>query len=650
MTFKDLGLSDDLLKAVTEMGFEKPSEIQEKSIPVLLESEKDYVGLAQTGTGKTAAFGLPMIQQIDTDYNAIQALILCPTRELCLQIANELEAYSKYSKGVNIVAVYGGASISDQIRTIKKGVNIVVGTPGRTIDLINRRALKFDSVSKVILDEADEMLNMGFKEDINEILSSTPEFKKVWLFSATMPKEVERIASNYMTDPFKVTVGTKNSSAANIEHQYCVVQGRDKYFALRRFIDYAPGMLGIVFCRTRRDANEVSEKLMSDGYNADALHGDLSQAQRDSVMGKFRNKKIQVLVATDVAARGIDVDDITHVFHFDLPDEIESYTHRSGRTARAGKSGVSIALISPAKGGKIKLVERQIGKPLTLVKAPTGNDVCGMQIMKLIENVNSVVVNEKGIAPFVAQINESLAEFSKEEIIERFVSLEFNRFLKSYEKTSDINVDPSKLRKGRDSDDRKGRRGEKSGETNANRVFINVGKLDGFENKGQLLGFICNQSGIDGGSVGKIDLFDSFAFMGVDEGVGEKLIKSMNGQNIENRDIRVEFSQDKPKSERGGGGRRDSDGGGRRRSEGGGERRSSGGDSRRSSGGGERRRSESTGERKSFGGGENRRRSSDSSDRRSSEGGGERRSFSNSDSGNGSSEGSRNFKERRRRS
>ena len=554
MTFKDLGLSEELLKAVTAMGFEKPSEIQEKSIPELLDTERDYVGLAQTGTGKTAAFGLPMIQQIDTDYRAIQGLILCPTRELCIQIAKEMTAYSKYADGVKIVAVYGGASIQDQIRTIKKGVNIVVGTPGRTIDLINRKALKFDSVSKVVLDEADEMLNMGFKEDINEILESTPAFKRVWLFSATMPREVERIASNYMEDPIKVTVGTKNSSAANIEHKFCLVNGRDKYFALRRFIDHYPGLFGIVFCRTRRDTQEVAAKLMNNGYNADALHGDLSQAQRDTVMGKFRKKTIQILVATDVAARGIDVDDVTHVFHYDLPDEIESYTHRSGRTARAGKSGVSIALIAPAKSGKIKLVEKKIGKKLELVKAPSGQDICGMQLMKLIKNVEEVEVNEKGIAPFVAQIHESLKEYTKEEIIERFVSVEFNRFLKDYEKAGDINVDPSKMRKGRDNES-SGRR--RTGETNTNRLFINVGKMDGFENKGQLLGFICNQSGIDGGSVGKIDLFDSFSFMGVDEGIGERLINAMNGKNIENRDIRVEFSQDKPKGERGGGRGRD---------------------------------------------------------------------------------------------
>lgn len=591
-TFKDLGLDSNLLRAVEAMGFEKPSEIQEKAIPELLTSDRDLVGLAQTGTGKTAAFGLPLIQSIETDTKGIQGLILCPTRELCLQIAKEMAAYSKFSDGVKVVAVYGGVAISDQIRQIKRGVNIIVGTPGRTIDLMERKVLNFGTVSTVVLDEADEMLNMGFKEDINKILSKTPDEKKTWLFSATMPKEVERIARNYMEDPFKVTVGTKNSSAANIEHQYCLVNGRDQYYALRRFIDFSPGMFGIIFCRTRRETKAIADKLMSEGYNADSLHGDLSQAQRDAVMNKFRSRALQVLVATDVAARGIDVDDITHVFHVDLPDEIESYTHRSGRTARAGKSGTSIALISPAKARRIKLVEKQIGKPLTLVKAPSGQGICAKQIIKLIKNVHDVEVNEKGIAPFVAQIHEDLKDFTKEEVIERFVSVEFNRFLKTYDKAKDLNVDPSKSRsRGDRDDDRGGRRerGERGGDRdtvqNKQRVFINVGKMDGFENKGQLLGFLCNQSGIDGGSVGKIDLFDSFTFVGVEDGVGEKIIGAMNGQNIENRNIRVEFSEDKPRGERrsGGGGR--SSGGGERRS-GGYRRGDSGGGSRRSEGGG----------------------------------------------------------------
>ena len=571
MTFKELDLNTNILRAVEELGFEKPSEIQEKAIPTLLTSEKDLVGLAQTGTGKTAAFGLPLIQNIDTEFRAIQGLILCTTRELCMQITKELQSYAKYSEGVKIVAVYGGASISDQIRQIKKGVNIIVGTPGRTIDLMERKVMKFDTVSTVVLDEADEMLNMGFKEDINRILKGTPPFKKTWLFSATMPKEVERIAKNYMEDPFKVTVGTKNSSAANIEHQYCLVKGRDQYYALRRFMDFSPGMFGIVFCRTRRETKDIADRLMADGYNADALHGDLSQAQRDSVMNKFRKRTLQVLVATDVAARGIDVDDVTHVFHVDLPDEIESYTHRSGRTARAGKSGVSIALVSPAKARRIKLVEKQIGKPLELVKAPSGQDICGMQLMIMIKNVHDVEVNEKGIAPFLAQIHEELKDFSKEDIIERFVSVEFNRFLKTYEKAGDINIEPGKSKGRNERDGGRSRGGDRDPAQNAKRVFINVGKMDGFENKGQLLGFLCNQSGIDGSTVGKIDLFDSFTFVGVEDGVGEKLINSMNGKNIEDRDIRVEFSKDRPRNERGGGERRGNRSG-NRRNNGGGDR------------------------------------------------------------------------------
>lgn len=554
MTFKELGLDEHIVKAVEELGFEKPSPIQEESIPLLITGDKDYVGLAQTGTGKTAAFGLPMIQQIDTNSKAIQGMILCPTRELCLQITNELKLYAKHTKGIKVVAVYGGASISDQIREIKSGVNIMVGTPGRTIDLMERRVLKFDEVKTVVLDEADEMLNMGFKEDITKIIEQTPPSKHTWLFSATMPKEVERIAKNYMTDPVRVTVGTKNSSAANIEHQYCAVAGRDQYDALRRFIDVAPGMYGIVFCRTRRETKEIADKLMADGYNADALHGDLSQAQRDSVMAKFRNRNLQVLIATDVAARGIDVDDLTHVFHVDLPDEIESYTHRSGRTARAGKSGRSIALVSPSKASRVRLVEKQIGGKMELIQVPTGKEICFQQLMSVIQNVKEVEINEKGLAPYIAQIHEEFADISKEEIIERFVSLEFNRFIKDYEKARDLNIDMSTMRKGRERGERGDRkRGERGDNTtrNTNRLFINIGKMDGFENKGQILGFICNQTGVDGNSIGKIDLFDSFAFIGVDDNVGNTLISSLNGRNIENRDIRIEFSKDKPRGERG---------------------------------------------------------------------------------------------------
>ncbi|MCC7332451.1 MAG: DEAD/DEAH box helicase [Flavobacteriales bacterium] len=552
MTFKELGLDEFLIKSVEELGFETPSPIQEKSIPQLLVGDRDYVGLAQTGTGKTAAFGLPLLQHIDTEYRAIQGLILCPTRELCLQIAKELKSYSKYLKGINIVAVYGGANISEQIREIKKGANIIVGTPGRTIDLMERKVLKFDTVSRVILDEADEMLNMGFKDDINQILEDTPPFKRTWLFSATMPAEVERIAKNYMENPISVTVGTKNSTASNISHLYAMVSGRDQYQALRRFIDYSPDMFGIVFTRTRRDAKEFAEKLMTDGYNADALHGDLSQAQRDSVMNKFRNRALQVLIATDVAARGIDVDDVTHVFHIDLPDEIESYTHRSGRTARAGKSGKSIALVSPSKSSRIKLVEKQIGKKLELIKVPTGNEICGNQLIQLINNVKEVEINRRGIAPYLSQAYDELSLFSKEELIERFISTEFNRFLKTYEKAGDINVEP-RGQKGKERDfdrnNRNNERGNNSGSSSNSRVFINIGKLDGFENKGQVLGFICNQSGIDGNSIGKIDLFDSFTFLNIDPEAGASLISSLNGKRVENRDIRVEFSKERSRSE-----------------------------------------------------------------------------------------------------
>lgn len=574
MTFNELGLKDEILSSLNELGFEKPTPIQEKSIPVLLNDNRDYVGLAQTGTGKTAAFGLPLIQSIDINQRAIQGLILCPTRELCLQITNELENYSKHVKGVKVVAVYGGASITDQIRKIKKGVNIVVGTPGRTIDLINRKVLSFDKVSTLVLDEADEMLNMGFKEEIDKILEATPAYKRTWLFSATMPKDVERIASNYMTDPFKITIGDRNSSAKNIEHLYAIVKGRDHYEALRRFIDIYPEMFGIVFCRTRRDAKEIAEKLTFDGCNADALHGDLSQQQRDTVMNKFRKKTIQVLVATDVAARGIDVDDVTHVFHIEIPEDIESYTHRSGRTARAGKHGTSLALVSPHNLNRVRMVEKQIGKKLELVKAPTGEQICEQQLFKLIQNVHDVEVDEKGIGKYFATIMEQLEEFDKEELVARFISVEFNRFLKTYKRAGDINIDPSKVKvrgdrnSGRSGRNRKG--DDRFSSQNQKRVYINVGRLDGFENKGQILGFLCNNSGIDGADVGKIDVFDSFSFVGVADGVGSKLIDRLNGKNVENRELRVEFSKDKPKSDRGGGRKgRSRDRGGEKRSGGG---------------------------------------------------------------------------------
>ena len=585
MTFNDLGLSAEVLKAVTALGFEKPSEIQEKSIPQLLTTERDYVGLAQTGTGKTAAFGIPMIEQIDTSYKAIQGLVLCPTRELCIQIAREMTAYSKFSDGVKVVAVYGGASIQDQIRAIKSGANIIIGTPGRTIDLIGRKALKFDSVSKVVLDEADEMLNMGFKEDIDSILSNTPDTKQTWLFSATMPKEVVRIAKTYMTDPIEITVGTKNAASKNIEHHFYKVHDRDRFDGLKRIIDFEPDIYGVIFCRTRRETAEVADKLMKHNYSAEPLHGELSQAQRDRVMKAFRNKDIQLLVATDVAARGIDVDDISHVINYNLPDEIESYTHRSGRTARAGKKGTSILLLNNRESNKLRFVEKIINSSIEQKKFPSGKDICEKQLLQLIDKVVDVEVKEEQIKPYLGAIESKLQDLTKEEIITKFVSTEFNRFLADYENERDINDtsrnngnvrdrgserrrgdrDSSGRGRGRDRgsrrersprgdrdnssrSDRRSDRSERGGGFNRNvegestTLFLNVGMKD-FSDKGHLIRVLCQEGGVAGKNLGRIRMMDSFSFVDVSPKVAGKLLKGINGVEVEGgRKMRAEVS------------------------------------------------------------------------------------------------------------
>jgi len=453
--FSTLGIRHDIVNAITELGFENPTPIQEQSIPVLLSGSNDFVGLAQTGTGKTAAFGLPLLELLDFEENYPQALILCPTRELCLQIASDLKNYSKNMRNVNVVAVYGGANISDQLRQIKRGVQIVVATPGRMLDIINRKAIDFTQVQYVVLDEADEMLNMGFQEDIDSILSTTPDDKKTWLFSATMPSEVRRIAKKYMTDPFELTMGTKNTGNANIEHEYYIVKARDKYAAFKRIVDFNPEIFGIVFCRTKIETQEIAEALIKDGYNADALHGDLSQQQRDKVMKRYRDRSLQLLIATDVAARGIDVNDVTHVINYSLPDEIENYTHRSGRTARAGKTGVSIAIINSKELGKIRQIERVIGKQFTKADIPNGFDVCEKQLFALVHKVHNVEVNEAQIEQYIPRIMDEFKDLSKEDVIKRFASLEFNRFLEYYAKAPDLNISADERNYERGERDRK---------------------------------------------------------------------------------------------------------------------------------------------------------------------------------------------------
>ncbi len=438
-TFKELGLNSTIIKALTDLGYENPTEIQLKAIPQVLSSSNDLKAFAQTGTGKTAAFSLPIIEQIDIESNDTQAIILSPTRELAIQIAKNINEFSVHLKGLKTAAVYGGANIEEQIRKLKKGVQIIVGTPGRTVDLINRKQLKLSNIKWLVLDEADEMLNMGFKDELDKILAATPKEKQTMLFSATFPKEVESIAKNYMHNPVEITAGKKNIGADQVSHQYYVVSERNRYAALKRIADVNPDIYSIIFCRTRRETQEIADKLIKDGYNADALHGDLSQAQRDSVMQKFRKKHLQILVATDVAARGLDVTDLTHVINHKLPDQIEYYTHRSGRTGRAGKEGISIAIVTGREKGKLRPIERLIGKTFDKTPVPTGKEICQNQLFKLIDKVHDIKINDAEINEFLPSIYEKLEGLDREELIKRFVSLEFNTFLSYYENAPDLN-------------------------------------------------------------------------------------------------------------------------------------------------------------------------------------------------------------------
>ncbi|MGV6947199.1 DEAD/DEAH box helicase [Sphingobacterium kyonggiense] len=559
--FLELGIRHEIVNAISELGFEKPSPIQEKAIPVLLTGNDDFVGLAQTGTGKTAAFGLPLLEQLDFSVKQPQALVLCPTRELCLQIARDLEKFAKHLDNVHVVAVYGGANISDQLRQIRRGVQIVVATPGRMLDIIGRNAIDFSNVRYVVLDEADEMLNMGFQEDINNILSETPDDKKTWLFSATMPKEVRRIAQNYMTNPFELTVGTKNTGNTNIEHHYYMIKAKDKYAAFKRIVDFYPEIFGIVFCRTKIETQEIAEALIKDGYNADSLHGDLSQQQRDKVMKRYRERNLQLLIATDVAARGIDVNDVTHVINYSLPDETENYTHRSGRTARAGKTGISISLINVKEMSKIRHIEKIIGKEFVRKQVPQGTEVCEKQLFAIIDKVHNVEVHEDRINTFLPQILESLQDLSKEEIVKRFASLEFNRFLNYYEEAPDLNIEARDADRGRDRE-RNGRRESSKGYT---RLFINLGSVDEFS-RGDMLSFICNKSKISGKSIGKIDLKGVFTFFEVQDEEVERVFQGFKDVDFNGRNVRIEVSGEGRSNDRGGSGRRRSNerGGGER--------------------------------------------------------------------------------------
>lgn len=566
MTFKELGLKSEVLKSLDELGFETPTPIQTEAIPHLLKEESDFVGLAQTGTGKTAAFGLPLISKVKEGSKIPQGLVICPTRELCLQIAKDLQSFAKHTN-VNIVSVYGGTDIRKQITEIKKGVAIVVATPGRLVDLTKRKDLKLNEVEWVVLDEADEMLNMGFKEDIDIILDQTPDWKNVWLFSATMPKEVADIAKNYMENPLEVSIGHKNQTNENIEHIYFMVKERDRYAACKRLIDFYPNIYGLIFCRTRRETALVAEKLEKDGYNAAPLHGDLSQAQRDSVMKRFRDRSIQILVATDVAARGIDVNDITHVINYNLPDDIENYTHRSGRTARAGKKGESLVLINTRELGKIKQIERTIRTSFTVGQIPEAKEICEVQLMQLADKVISTEVKEDDIQEFLPIILREFDGLSKEDVIKKFISAEFNRFFEYYERAGNLNASKERGRNDDFEDKGRNRRGQSRNDENKTRFFVNLGRKDGL-NPGGLLRVVCDATGLKSANVGKIDIMGTFSFFEADNEHVDQILSNVNGSNYEGRDVAVEVTKKRKESGSSPRGRRfndrDRNGGGRK--------------------------------------------------------------------------------------
>jgi ATP-dependent RNA helicase DeaD len=547
--FEQLGLNESLLKAILDLGFENPSEVQEKAIPLLLEKDTDMVALAQTGTGKTAAFGFPLIQKIDADNRNTQALVLSPTRELCLQITNELKNYAKYEKGINVVAIYGGASITEQAREIKRGAQIIVATPGRMQDMINRGLVNIKNIDYCVLDEADEMLNMGFYEDICSILSDTPDEKSTWLFSATMPAEVARIAKQFMSSPVEITVGTKNSGSATVSHEFYLVNARDRYEALKRLADANPDIFSVVFCRTKRDTQQVAEKLIEDGYSAAALHGDLSQAQRDGVMKSFRGRQIQMLVATDVAARGIDVDNVTHVVNYQLPDEIETYNHRSGRTGRAGKLGTSIVIVTKSELRKISSIERIIKQKFEEKTIPSGIEICEIQLLHLANKIKETEVDHE-IDNYLPAINDVLEGLSKEELIKKMVSVEFNRFINYYKKNRDLSNQSSGSDR-RERDDRDGAsRGNNSGAT---RYFVNIGSRDNFDWM-TLKDFLKETLDLGRDDVFKVDVKEGFSFFNTDAEHTDKVMDILNNVQLEGRRINVEISKND------GGGRRDHNG------------------------------------------------------------------------------------------
>jgi ATP-dependent RNA helicase DeaD len=539
--FEELGLKEELVKAIADLGFETPTPIQQKAIPVLISGTTDFVGLAQTGTGKTAAFGLPLLQLIDVNQKYPQALIVCPTRELCLQICNDLMEYKKYLRNAVAEPVYGGASIVMQIRALKKGAHIVVATPGRLIDMIERKAIDLEKVKYVVLDEADEMLNMGFRDDIDFVLKNTIKRESTWMFSATMPPEVKAISRNFMSNPQEVTVGKKNTANVNIDHQYFITPAQSRYETLKRLVDFNPGMYGIIFTRTKADAQEITERLNKEGYDIESLHGDLTQQQRDKVMGRFRNKSIQLLIATDVAARGIDVDGITHVINYELPDDMEVYTHRSGRTARAGKSGICISICHSRESYKIKQLERMTNAQFHKLDIPSGKDVCRKQFFHFMDKLMQADISHGDYETYMPDLLKKFEDVSKEEVLKRVSALEFNHFLKYYQNAEDLNARGDfRDRRPEGNRDMGGRRERPtfSRDNGFTRLFVNLGTKDGFY-KASFLQFILDESNLKKEVLGKIDLREMNAWIEVDKGAASKMIKSIDGKRHNGRVIRM---------------------------------------------------------------------------------------------------------------
>jgi len=539
ITFESLRIEEGILHAIQQLGFTQPTPIQEKAIPVLLQGTKDFIGLAQTGTGKTAAFGLPLLQLINKENRHPQALIICPTRELCLQITNDLNSFKPKKAHISVTAVYGGTSIGEQIRELKRGTHIVVATPGRLIDLIERKAVDLEQIHYVVLDEADEMLNMGFKDDIEFILKNTPNRQSTWLFSATMPPEIRQVSKRYMETPFEITIGKVNAGNANIDHQYYLTQHVNRYETLKRVIDFNPGLYGIIFTRTKADAQGITEQLIREGYDIEALHGDLTQQQRDKVMSRFREKSIQLLIATDVAARGIDVQGITHVINYELPDDTEVYTHRSGRTGRAGKSGISISIVTPKEVYRLRQIEKLVNTRFHKMDIPSGKDVCRKQFFHFIDKMLQADISHGEYEAYLPVLREKFVEVDKEEILQRVAALEFDRFLKYYENAADLNM----------RDDRRSERGERAtsrdtkgrsygGNGNYQRLFVNLGTKDGFY-KASFLQFILDMSDLKKDVLGRIDMKEMNSWVEVESAAAKKMIKAIDGKNYRGRKIRM---------------------------------------------------------------------------------------------------------------